>query len=201
METLKELATPLREQGLSYRQVGESLGISKQKAYRLCNKEEISARRKEARKLSPEKYKERNRAWSESNPEKVKSCSKKWRANNRDSINSYHKEKYASDINYRLSKCLRARLNLALIKGQKSGSAVRDLGCSIEELKQHLEYLFQDGMSWENYGQWHVDHIRPLASFNLEDRNQLLQACHYTNLQPLWAADNMSKGGRYGQVQ
>lgn len=64
------------------------------------------------------------------------------------------------------------------------------------ELRAHLETRFLPGMTWENYGAWHIDHVRPLASFDLTDRAQLLQACHYTNLQPLWARDNRSKGAR-----
>jgi len=97
---------------------------------------------------------------------------------------------------YRMRLRLRARLYNALQGGAKSGSAVRDLGCSIPELKTRLESKFQPGMSWDNYGEWHIDHIRPLSSFDLTDRAQLLQACHFSNLQPLWAVDNLKKGAR-----
>jgi hypothetical protein len=97
---------------------------------------------------------------------------------------------------YKLTMCLRERLNKAIINNQKSGSAVKDLGCTIPELKQYLESKFQEGMSWDNHGLhgWHIDHITPLASFDLTDREQFLKACHYTNLQPLWAKDNLKKG-------
>lgn len=95
-----------------------------------------------------------------------------------------------------LSSALRTRLRMAVRRGQKAGSAVRDLGCSIEELRKRLEVQFRPGMTWENWSRtgWHIDHIRPLASFDLTDRTQLLQACHYTNLQPLWAEENLKKG-------
>jgi hypothetical protein len=79
----------------------------------------------------------------------------------------------------------------------KAGSAVSDLGCSIPELKAYLEKMFQPGMTWENWGAWHIDHIIPLASFDLTDREQFLKACHYTNLQPLWAPDNQRKGKHF----
>jgi hypothetical protein len=84
---------------------------------------------------------------------------------------------------------------LSIRNNQKVGSAVRDLGCSIEELKFYLETQFQEGMSWDNYSLngWHIDHIVPLTYFDLTDRDQLLKACHYTNLQPLWAEDNHRK--------
>lgn len=72
-------------------------------------------------------------------------------------------------------------------------------GLSWEDLKAHLEYKFQPGMSWDNYGRdgWHIDHIRPLSSFDLTDIEQLKQACHYSNLQPLWAKDNLQKSDKY----
>jgi hypothetical protein len=73
------------------------------------------------------------------------------------------------------------------------------IGLPWQELKQYLESKFQPGMSWDNYGSkgWHIDHIRPLSSFNLLDPEQFRQACHYTNLQPLWWFDNLSKSDKY----
>ena len=90
---------------------------------------------------------------------------------------------------------MRNRLRCAIKGNFKSGSAVKDLGCSIDELKTYLESKFKPGMYWDNwsYDGWHIDHIKPLASFDLTDRKQLLEACHYTNLQPLWAKDNLIK--------
>lgn len=99
----------------------------------------------------------------------------------------------------RLAMGIRARMNRALGAGYKAGSAVRDLGCTIPELRAHLEKLFQPGMTWENWTKtgWHIDHIKPLSSFNLTDRSQFMKACHYTNLQPLWAEENLKKGDRH----
>jgi hypothetical protein len=82
----------------------------------------------------------------------------------------------------------------AILRQFKAGSAVRDLGCSISELKVYIESKFQSGMSWNNYGKWHIDHIKPLVKFDLQDRAQFLEACHFTNLQPLWAEQNILKG-------
>jgi hypothetical protein len=80
----------------------------------------------------------------------------------------------------------------------RAGSAVKDLGCTYEELRAHLEDQFEPGMAWENYGRkgWHIDHVVPLAWFDLTIRDQFLSAVHYTNLQPKWARDNESKGPR-----
>jgi hypothetical protein len=94
---------------------------------------------------------------------------------------------------FKTVKYLRSRIRTALKNGFKSGSAVRDLGCSIEEFKLHLESQFADGMTWDNQGQWHIDHIIPLCKFNLSNREEFLQACHYTNMRPLWAKDNLTR--------
>jgi predicted transcriptional regulator len=61
------------------------------------------------------------------------------------------------------------------------------------ELKLHIETKFTDGMNWDNYGKWHIDHIYPLSKLNLQEKQDLAKACHYTNLQPLWAKDNLVK--------
>jgi hypothetical protein len=123
---------------------------------------------------------------------------KKWSKKNRHKINKYIKLKCTIDIEFKLKRYLRTRLYGALKKQYKTGSAVKDLGCTIAELKQHLESKFQPGMTWDNYGKWHIDHICPLASFNLKDREQLLIVCNYTNLQPLWAKDNIQKRDKNG---
>ena len=103
-----------------------------------------------------------------------------------------------TDIQYRLRCQLRTRLNNALCGKYKAGSAVRDLGCSIEELKVYLESKFKPGMTWKNWSPtgWHIDHIKALSKFNLTDRKQLLEAFNYRNLQPLWASENHRKGNK-----
>ncbi len=68
------------------------------------------------------------------------------------------------------------------------------MGCTLKEFKSHIEKMFTDGMSWENHGEWEYDHIIPLSSFNLLDSEQRAKCNHYTNIQPLWKKDNLSKG-------
>jgi len=108
--------------------------------------------------------------------------------------------RYRQKPKQKLRRNLRNRLWYVLKGGLKVGSAVRDLGCSIEFLKHHLETQFQPGMTWDNYGgtinNWCVDHIIPLSSFDLTDREQFLKACHYSNLQPMWFSDNSRKCNR-----
>lgn len=143
--------------------------------------------------------------WKKKNPQKRKISSSRHYAVNRAKIirksGVVGKQKYKVDIAFRLKHNLRSRLNRALKNDQKTGSAVRDLGCSIEELKAHLESKFLPGMTWDNWAKdgWHIDHIRPLSSFNLQDPEEFKKACHYMNLQPLWAEENLKKGKIYGQ--
>jgi hypothetical protein len=134
----------------------------------------------------------------------MKKYSKKWKEDNKGYHSLYNKEnakkiaerkriRYSEDLDFKIRDKLRTRLYQA-IKFNKGGSAVKDLGCSIEELKKHIESQFTEGMNWDNYGEWHIDHIVPLSFFKLDNPIELRSACHYTNLQPLWATDNLKKG-------
>ncbi|MFA5567980.1 MAG: hypothetical protein WC972_04955 [Trueperaceae bacterium] len=97
----------------------------------------------------------------------------------------------------RVRNATAARLWAAL-KGQSDGALFSRLGYSAGALVAHLEARFQPGMSWANYGRWHVDHIRPCASFDLTDPAEFEWCWSLENLQPLWAADNIAKGATYG---
>jgi hypothetical protein len=79
---------------------------------------------------------------------------------------------------------------------EKKGKTMELVGCTTENVMKHLESKFTEGMTWENYGQWHIDHIKPCASFNLEDVEEQKKCFHWTNLQPLWAKDNLVKGAK-----
>lgn len=129
-----------------------------------------------------------------------------YKKNNRDKIALYQMSRKRTNIQYKLTVNLRDRLNKAIKNNQKVGSAVADLGCSIVKLKIYLQLKFHrnprnkhEYMTWENYGKygWHIDHIKPLNKFDLSDVEQLKQACHYTNLQPMWATDNLKKRDKY----
>lgn len=101
-----------------------------------------------------------------------------------------------NDLNFKLACAIRSRLGSALKDNAKAGSAVEDLGCTIQELREHLESKFQERMTWDNWTTdgWHIDHIKPLASFDLSNSEEFKQAVHFSNLQPLWAVDNIQKG-------
>ncbi len=146
---------------------------------------------KECRKVVCRKYRRKNRL-------KLYEYNKEYRLKNKEWERKYNKlyenKKLKNNIHYKLKKYLRNRLRDAVKNNYKSGSAVRDLGCSVGDLKLWLEKQFQNGMTWDNYGKWHIDHIIPLSHFDLTDKKQSKKACHWFNLRPLWANENLSRG-------
>ena len=112
-------------------------------------------------------------------------------------IRNYNRERARRDINFRLLVRYRTRVYKAVKGTDKSKTTKELIGCTIDELKSHLEQKFKDGMTFENYGEWHVDHIRPCASFDFSNESEQLECFNYTNLQPLWAEENMKKHDKY----
>lgn len=143
------------------------------------------------RNAHPEKALERGRRWRKRNPRNDMA---------REKTRVYKRNRYKNSVDYRVSVSIRSRLGLALNKvgAKKSASTIALLGCPWVWLEAHLESLFKPGMTWENHGPvWHIDHIRPCASFNLSDPEQQKICCHWTNLQPLFAIENLLKGDTY----
>lgn len=172
--------------------------IARKKVYERNREHELTTA--SVRRLqNPERYNEVSKKWKSENVEKVLESYRKHKETNFEKIRerkrNYDNSRKATDLNYKIQMNLRSRMYQAIKKELKGGSAVRDLGCSIEELKTHLESQFQSGMTWENWSRngWHIDHIVPLASFDLTNREEFLKAANYTNLQPLWAKENYSK--------
>lgn len=133
-----------------------------------------------ARNANIEKYRERERLYARSRQVQR---------------NRYMRERRRKDLLFRKASRLRCDVNEILRTGNANVSRQRWLGCDGQRLRQHLEQQFAPGMTWENYGQWQVDHCKPLGlAANLDE---LLQLGHYTNLQPLWAQDNIIKGKKY----
>jgi hypothetical protein len=129
-----------------------------------------------------EEMRERDRDFRRRNPEKAVNDARAYRA----TINGKVKDNIARKLNYSLH-------------GLKKSHSIMELtGCTLEFLRGYLESRFLADMTWENYGKfgWHIDHIRPCASFDLSDPEQQKICFHYTNLQPLWAKDNHSKGAK-----
>lgn len=166
------------------------------KAYYESNKESIRAKHREWHHKNKESVTARKRKRREEDPEKFKAKGKDYRLKHKEVIRAYNKE-YYQRTHVRIRQACRARVREALRNKSKKAFGTEELlGCSIDELKTHLESQFTEGMTWENYGEWHIDHIRPCASFNLTDPAEQKICFHYSNIQPLWASDNLSKGDK-----
>jgi len=151
------------------------------------------------------KYKETARAYEKSDMKKKVLrkylLSEKGKSNSRKYHREYIKQRRIADIQFRIKVVISKRIRTALqfAGTKKAMHTVNLIGCSIEELRQYLESLFQPGMSWENYGfyGWHIDHIIPCAAFDLRCPLQQKICFWYKNLQPLWAEDNRIKSAKY----
>jgi 5-methylcytosine-specific restriction endonuclease McrA len=153
---------------------------------------------------NPEKARATVKAWNDAHPEKVREWGRKrmkaWRAANpskdRATQNKYRNNRLKRDPDFKMRAMLRTRLSQAVKRGTKQGSAVNDLGCTIEELWAHLEPKFQPGMTRENLGSvWEIDHIFPLTKANLRaSKAEFLAANNWRNLQPLTPPQNNAKG-------
>lgn len=159
----------------------ETIKTTKRKHY-LKHKQEILARNKKYQLLHTEEHNKSNR---------------KYKKTHRHEINKYQQHVRDTNIGLRIRGSLALRIWGTVKKGYKSATTMKLVGCSIEFLKIHLQNKFKPGMTWTNYGAWHIDHIRPCASFDLSKPTEQRKCFNFTNLQPLWAKENLSKGKRY----
>jgi len=180
-----------------YRQDNKGRVSQRQREYRVENREALQSKAQAKWLENKDKIME-ERHNSPNFKEVHDKASKAWKKRNYQKILDNSNHRYKTDLAFRLKAVLRARLRSALKNGLKTGSAVKDLGCTVIELRAHIESLWLSGMSWDNWSKtgWHIDHIKPLDSFDLSDPEQLRVACHYTNLQPLWASDNLKKSNK-----
>lgn len=195
----------------------ESVVKACKQRYQVRHREAIRARARARYINDPESMRARVRRWREENPEKtfetrrryrlenskrIAEGVRKWKQENRarrqrvDRI--WKKRQRETNPDWRMRQCLSKRVWDALRGITKKGTKTQDLvGCSFSDLRGHIQSQFQPGMTWDNYGQWHIDHIRPCASFDLTDPEQQRACFNFKNLQPLWAADNLRKGTKY----
>lgn len=177
---------------------------------RKCYSEWYFSTKKRRRKIAKQWYQNnkiqeraKNKQRYLQNKEHVNAKARSWYQKNKEFVRShrakYNRNKRSTDINFKIADCLRSRIGKAIKNNIKSKHTIELIGCNIEELKVYLENKFHSGMSWENYGfyGWHIDHIRPCSSFDLSDITQQKECFHYTNLQPLWAKDNLKKSDKY----
>jgi hypothetical protein len=144
-----------------------------------------------------EKIRKKNNKWYSNNKEKASERHKEWNLINRDKIREKKKERRKTNPSYRLTLNLRRRILHALKGNKKSTNTMILLGVpNLEFLWNHLESTFKPGMTRENHGLWHIDHIIPCASFDLNKPEEQLKCFNYSNLQALWSHENLSKGSK-----
>jgi len=190
------------EQALAYRKEHFKEKAETDRKYRESHKEWFAAYSKDYNKRNKDRLKDMHRAYYAKNKKSCLDRNREYRCRNKDKMRRYIREwcrqKRKNDVGYRILYSLRERVRGALAGLRKSARTMELVGCSIEQLKHHLESMFVGGMSWENYGKhgWHIDHIKPCCSFDLTKEEEQRRCFHFTNLQPLWAHDNCVKGGR-----
>lgn len=172
------------------------------------NKENLLEYKKEYYKDNKDNYLERSKYQRENNPEYLSQYLKNWREENKDYSKKYIKNWWLLNpdkrreywVNMRINKphyiAWRSSLRLALDRmgKEKNGHTIDLLGYTPSDLCNHMEYLFMDGMSWDNWGEWHIDHIHSISKFNKNTPMCIVNSLD--NLQPLWASDNLSKSNK-----
>lgn len=188
-----------------------------QKAYVEKNKEKVLAYNKQWLEQNKEHCKKYGAAYAKQNVTKIRQYNKEyfnkyadeikekarlrrlaWTPEKIKTLRKQAREEYRTNPAERFRKFVSN--SFRRIASNKPARTEHILGCSFLEAKQHIENLFQEGMTWENYGKWHIDHIKPIASIDPTDMEAIKQVNHISNLQPLWAKDNISKGAKYQGV-
>jgi len=152
-------------------------------------------------------HKNRAEKWRLSNLEKVAENCKKYQISNKEKIRNYMKDYFynrkKTDFLFNFKENVKGNISKSFKRGEKKFTkkikCEEILGCTIYEFKDYIKSKFIKGMTFENYGEWHLDHIIPLSIAETED--DIVRLCHYTNYQPLWAKDNLIKGNKISNVQ
>ncbi len=169
---------------LAYYRKNKKAQREKQREYSAKNKEKLAALAREYYRANKVSHRNRCREYEKNNREKINAKKAAWALNKKN-----------SDPSFQLIKNMRERIRAGLrqINAVKHKRTLELLGCGIQFLRGYLEAKFETGMTWENYGEWHVDHIIPCCGFDLSLEAAQKECFHYSNLQPLWAVDNLAK--------
>ncbi|NBO36494.1 hypothetical protein EBU91_03005 [bacterium] len=181
--------------GKKYVQKNKTKVKEYKKEYYQKNKQKIKEKYEERLVSNKEKILENKRKYYHNNKKILKKKIKYYRQNNKEKRNAHERNRRKIDIVYRIKLNYRSRIS-GIINGigRKSKKTEEMLGCSWETFVKYLEQNFKKGMNWNNYGDWHIDHVIPLCTAKTVD--ELNKLTHYTNCQPLWAEENLKKGAK-----
>ena len=172
--------------------------LAKIRAYASANRQKLNAAKREARLANPKKQREISARYRLKHPERIARFQREGYQRHKQKRVAWEYQYRRTNINRKVSVSLRNRLNAVLRGNIKSSSVLILLGCHLNEFKIHFESKFTEGMTWNHFlaGKIHIDHIRPCIDFDLSKSDQQNLCFHYTNLQPLWARDNLKKGAK-----
>ncbi len=158
------------------------------------NKKRMDERNKGYYIKNKDKFAKKSLKYYHKNSIKMREYHRAYYKKNKKTIFEKHYKKLKEDPQYKVKYSLRKRMQSALKGKNKSTNTVELLGCCIPYLMFYIQNNFKNRMNWNNHGDWHIDHIIPCANFNLIIESEQRKCFHYTNLQPLWAKDNIKKG-------
>jgi hypothetical protein len=217
IETINEIIRLYNDEMLGSPSISEKLGIKKHIVLRILKENNVKVgvpgqKFKGGKKIANKKYliknKERlteyHKEWSKENRDRLNEYHKEWREKNidkhREKKRNYQKRKRHTDPIYKLISNFRTAIYIVLKENKldKYSNYFNMVGYSAEQLKEHLEKRFKDDMSWENYGEWHIDHIKPISSFVFEsvDDKEFKECWSLNNLQPMWGVENIKKSNK-----
>jgi hypothetical protein len=204
------------QQKKQYHQENKECRAKYSKQYHQENRERLAQQKKQYNQENKECRKQWQRQYQEENKERIKQYSKQYREENKERIKQYNqenrehrnqwqrqyqKQRKKTDAVYKM-RINMSKLIYKSIKNQgytKKSQTYNILGCDFDTFKKHIEKQFTKGMNWQNQGEWHFDHIIPIATAKTEE--DVIRLNHYTNFQPLWAKDNLSKGAKIKPTQ
>lgn len=169
---------------IEYKKDSERI-IEKSRKYYKDNKENVRVKNKDYKKENEQWYREYHKKYYQKNIVSIKKR-----------VQERFYERIEKDIAFKVLQRCRARLYKAIKGNVKSKRTIELIGCEVDFLLQHIEAQFREGMSWRNYGEWHIDHIIPCSTFDFSEAEQQQKCFNYKNLQPLWASENLEKSNR-----
>jgi len=194
-EKKKQYYEANKEKIADYYEANKEKIAEKKKQHYEANKEIITERNKQYREANKEKLAEKSKQYYEANKEKLAEKSKQYREANKEKIADYQKQ-YKKQWNIRLHNNISTALSNSLKTTGKFKTTFKYLGCTKEVFIKYLESKFDKNMNWDNYGEWHIDHIIPISLIDSSNEIEVMYIWHYTNLQPMWCSDNISKGNK-----
>jgi hypothetical protein len=193
----------IAEKGKKYRESNKKAIAEKGKQYRQANKKAFAERDKLYYEANKKAFAERNKEYYEANKEAIKQYNKANKEVIAERLKQYNKKRLKTDPIYKFKSNVRSLIYHSFKRGnnnfRKNTKTEQILGCKIEEFRKYIQAKFKKGMSFDNHGQWHLDHIVPLSIAATEE--EIIKLNHYTNFQPLWAEDNLSKSDKIIETQ